>query len=708
MTAAVPSEPAASARRNRYRQASATLETFGQAHVLASWDQLTGEQQDALLRQIEGVDWGLVTSLHDELVQKGRPPVRLPDVPWRPAEPLEPNDDSRAAGEAVLRETGAARFAILVLAGGTGSRLKFPHAKGLFPATPLTGKPLYQVMVEKSKAAAREFGHDRMFPMVVMLSDETADETRQYFEANDYFSERDRILLVNQEVLPLLDRRPGREGKAVLASSSELALGGAGHGDALDVVLPRDPAARWLAEHGVRYVQLVNVDNPLAPIADRDLLGMHARSAMPAQPGKAHISVMLISKTASPRLGSIIEYEVDGHTVQQSTDYGVAPDVDDRCPLGHANLQVVTLESLPGSAPIPFAAVPKEITVAREQIPVWKFERSAVHKARYGALLQRASEDVFAPIKQPNEDGSIETPAAATSLQSEHWKRILRRANAMVGSPLAFAATSQLELPWEADYLEPAELAARLRELSFPTVLAADTSYVVTSRFADCYVIQPENPDGDRTQGSKSKKDPDAAESSRRRALIATYNNAFGHDPDVLVRAPGRNTAIGDHMDYPPLPQDGSASSHTVAWATQQDVLVAAGLRPDHGIELLAVNEGQSFTIRLDDLEGLASEAAHNNLREIYGQPLYPWAMSTLALLYSAARGVPGVRTPLPLYGAAFVFEGSVPQGAGQSSSAALLVALTLACNELFGWGIPLSEAFTLADIARSGEHEDY
>jgi galactokinase len=33
---------------------------------------------------------------------------------------------------------------------------------------------------------------------------------------------------------------------------------------------------------------------------------------------------------------------------------------------------------------------------------------------------------------------------------------------------------------------------------------------------------------------------------------------------------------------------------------------------------------------------------------------------------------------------------------------------MTLACNDVFGWGIPGHESFRLADIARSGEHEDY
>lgn len=190
--------------------------------------------------------------------------------------------------------------------------------------------------------------------------------------------------------------------------------------------------------------------------------------------------------------------------------------------------------------------------------------------------------------------------------------------------------------------------------------------------------------------------------------MLATYASAVGHEPEVLVRAPGRNTAIGDHLDYPPLPQDGSATSHTIAWATPESVWVAASRRADRQIALHAVSERQSFTVSLDDVESLATAAARTDRWDVRGQPPPTWARSVLALLYSAMRGVPGIRPALPVHGAAFAFEGDVPQGAGQASSAAFLVAMTLACNEVFGWGIPLDHAFVLADIARSGEHEDY
>ncbi|HEV8510555.1 MAG TPA: galactokinase family protein [Gemmatimonadales bacterium] len=199
-----------------------------------------------------------------------------------------------------------------------------------------------------------------------------------------------------------------------------------------------------------------------------------------------------------------------------------------------------------------------------------------------------------------------------------------------------------------------------------------------------------------------------APERYRVRAIVASFNNQFEEEPDVVVRAPGRNTAIGDHLDYPALPQNGTATSHTIAWASQQNVLLAAKRRPDQGLKLVSINHDQRFTISLDDLDGLAQEASQSNLPDIYGQDPYPWALHVLALLFSAKHGRRGVRTGMPLHGAELVIDGNIPIGAGQSSSAAFLVAVTLACNELFGWGIPRSDVFTLADIARSGEHEDY
>jgi galactokinase/galactose mutarotase-like enzyme len=700
----------------RHERARSLIEAHAQGHVLEAWHTLSGEQQEQLLGEIERVDWALLQTLSDRLIRDAVHSVDLPDAPWEPAQPnAGPEGPAREAGLEVLRDTTTSSFGVIIVAGGTGSGLRFPHPKGLFPATPVRKTSLYEAMVEKVKAAARAHGHSSMFPTIVMLSDETEPETRAFFEQRRYFGERDRLLMVRQPVLPVLDRRPDRLGLAVMAAPGRIALGGTGHGDALDYTLSHDATAlEWLEERGVAYLQFLNIDNLLNPIADPVFVGEHLRSEPEAVPGAAHISIILIPKTGASRLGNVIQYRDGGQLRYRSIDYGLYPEVDARCPLGHASLQILTLRSLPQSAPIPYLAVEKEVRVNGEWIPVWKLERSSNNKERYGALLERRSEAVFAPIKTRDELGGTDTPSAAARRLSDHWVERLRDAFSTAGIGMEIPPTARVELPWDADYMDPARLGGLLRDMRFPHALEPDTGYWVLPDFRGFRTTSlgeapiASSSGSVRPGGHGRRRDDHDPDWARKRAIIAAFNNHFERDPDVLARAPGRNTAIGDHMDYPALPQDGSAHSVTIAWGSQQNVLVAARRREDRAIKLLAVNPNESFTFSLDDLEGLSQEAAHGNLPDVYGQPLHPWAMSILALLYSAQHGRQGVRTGLPLHGAEFAFEGSIPIGAGQSSSAAFLVAITLACNELFGWEIPRDNLYTLADLARSGEHEDY
>ena len=120
-----------------------------------------------------------------------------------------------------------------------------------------------------------------------------------------------RIIFAMQKELPGLLRNPGQEddGKAFLKSPGQINLGGAGHGDAFDYIL--DPAAGaegmvwldaandfmqvpvvvWLENLGVEYVQYTNVDNVLAPFADKYF--MHAAITANIASGK-RTSIVLV------------------------------------------------------------------------------------------------------------------------------------------------------------------------------------------------------------------------------------------------------------------------------------------------------------------------------------------------------------------------------------------------------------------------------
>ena len=66
-------------------------------------------------------------------------------------------------------------------------------AASLNAQTPLSGTPLYEVIVQKSKAAARAHGLESMYPVLIMVSEETERETEEFFKARQYFGEAERI-----------------------------------------------------------------------------------------------------------------------------------------------------------------------------------------------------------------------------------------------------------------------------------------------------------------------------------------------------------------------------------------------------------------------------------------------------------------------------------------------------------------------------------
>jgi galactokinase len=117
---------------------------------------------------------------------------------------------------------------------------------------------------------------------------------------------------------------------------------------------------------------------------------------------------------------------------------------------------------------------------------------------------------------------------------------------------------------------------------------------------------------------------------------------------NVTAFGPGRVNLIGEHTDY----NDGLA----LPFAISAGVTVRATARPDRRIEAIAVDLGER-----DDFELGGCERA------------FGWR----AFVRGAAAELQ--RADIPLPGARLEISGTIPRGAGLSSSAALEVALTLA-----------------------------
>lgn len=260
----------------RFETARRQLAAVGQDSLLRFWDELDAASREYLLGQIEELDLDFLREIHNS----GWPPAEehhedltalqpMPHIPL-PATPAGEQEweAARQSGEALLRD-GA--IAVLVVAGGQGTRLGYPGPKGKFVVGPVSSRTLFQYHVEKIRALERKYGH--VIPFYVMTSPGNHEETIGYFRANRYFGkEPESIVFFPQRMLPVFDQ----SGRLLLETPGRLSLSPDGHGGMLHA-LHKFGIIDHLRQRSIRHLYYFQVDNVLAQLADPVFIGFHAQ-----------------------------------------------------------------------------------------------------------------------------------------------------------------------------------------------------------------------------------------------------------------------------------------------------------------------------------------------------------------------------------------------------------------------------------------------
>jgi UDP-N-acetylglucosamine/UDP-N-acetylgalactosamine diphosphorylase len=339
------------------------------------------------------------------------PPVDKPD-------PLK-----RPIGEAALSR---GEVAVLVVAGGQGSRLGFDRPKGIFPIGPVTGKSLFQLHAEKVLALSRRFG--KPVPFLIMTSHATHDETVAYFAENkDFGLARGQVCYFEQGTMPSLCLHTGdvlMEKPGVPFRSPD------GHGGTLTALASTGLLARLKSE-GIRHIFYLQVDNPLVNIAEPLFLGHHIAA-------NSEVSSKVISKrNAQERAGvfatvdgccTIIEYSDLPKHLAAATDEAGRLRLWAGSPATHI-FDVGFLERMTADPQgLPLHVARKKVSHVGEPEPqkenALKFERfifDVLPKAERWVLLEAAREEEFAPVKNAEGDDSPATAKAALVAQAHRW-----------------------------------------------------------------------------------------------------------------------------------------------------------------------------------------------------------------------------------------------------------------------------------------------
>lgn len=253
----------------------ARLRAHGQDHVLHGWEELPVSIRESLVADLAAIDFPELELLYRRKneTQSAMPAVeKLAPIPVEDGDSLGKSAVER--GEAALR---AGEVAVLLVAGGQGSRLGFDKPKGMFPVGPVSGASLFQIHAEKVLALSRKYG--RPVPFLVMTSPATHADTVAFFAQHRHFGLADgQVIFFQQGTMPALDRETG---KLLLDSPGKLFLSPNGHGGTL-TALADTGLLEDLKSRGVRHIFYFQVDNPLVFVADPAFVGRHIETGSEA------------------------------------------------------------------------------------------------------------------------------------------------------------------------------------------------------------------------------------------------------------------------------------------------------------------------------------------------------------------------------------------------------------------------------------------
>ncbi len=246
-----------------FDKANEALKAIHQEQLLAFFDTLTDAQQSALLEQIEHTDFSYLKEFGKkdrEFVRGAITPIKALTIPEITANASRYQE----AGQDAIR---SGHLALVLLAGGMGTRLGFDGPKGTFNIGETKDVFIFQRLIENTLEVVLANG--TWLHLFIMTSEKNDAATRAFFEEHNYFGYRaDHIHFFSQDMAPVV----GDDGKVLLEARDRIATSPNGNGGWF-LSLINAGFGKLLEEEGIEWLNVFAVDNVLQRIADETFLG---------------------------------------------------------------------------------------------------------------------------------------------------------------------------------------------------------------------------------------------------------------------------------------------------------------------------------------------------------------------------------------------------------------------------------------------------
>lgn len=376
---------------------------------IPQFNKLNTAEQQRLSETFKALDIDEIEKVYQETYINPQPVdmEKIEEIPYVSAGAL---DDSRKKELKTRAEDAvkAGEFAVLLMAGGQGTRLEHPGPKGTFS---FDGVSLFELQARQLKKYQTESG----LPVhwYIMTSDINHAETLDFFKANDHFGlPEDNVHFFKQEHFPPVSK----DKTLLLTANRKIMMTPNGNGGVFSS-LYRSGMLEDMKSRGVKHVFMNNVDNAVVKVLDLLLTGLHLENGSE-----------ITSKSIVPKPGESVGRLslVDG--AKAVVEYTELPEGTDREFLnGNIGIHVFTVDFLDkaGKVEMPYHLALKKLEfldpeldeVKEEVLKFEKFYFDAFKHAESHHTLQVDRKGEFSPLKNKEGKDSIET--AYHDLKSE-------------------------------------------------------------------------------------------------------------------------------------------------------------------------------------------------------------------------------------------------------------------------------------------------
>ncbi len=364
------------------RPAVKSTPTAAGGYLLQFAQTLNDEQHDCLIKEIAGIDFDRITALFAakdvkdaglKLANSAGAPTKLIPTDIATKNPAE-FKRAEEAGWKALRE---GRVGIILVAGGEGTRLGFPHPKGQFPIGPVSNKSLFQLLAEQTVAISQR--SRTRIPYYVMTSEATHVETVAFFEQHQYFGlDPADVRFFRQGNMPAVDQKSGR---VLMAATHSVAFSPDGHGGLLEA-MSNARIFDDIQDREIEYLFYHQVDNPLVRVCDPAFIGFHLLN-------RSDVSTKVVRKEdPNEKVGLLVE--VNGrHHIIEYTD--LPPDLAaQRDPTGELRLRCGNI-----AVHLFRSDFLKRMAEDEESLPYHRSSKSVPYVDDLGELVQPAENNAF-------------------------------------------------------------------------------------------------------------------------------------------------------------------------------------------------------------------------------------------------------------------------------------------------------------------------